>query len=46
MNAYHEMFLAAKEAGFKDEALQYAKKVLEQEPDFPTAKSFVQQHAV
>lgn len=44
MNAYHEMFLAAQEAGWTDEALRYACKVLEEQPGLPSAKAFVDQH--
>ena len=44
MNAYREMFLAAKEAGFTEEALDYAKQLLILEPDLPSAKAYVAQY--
>lgn len=44
LNAYLEMFLAAKEAGFTEEACEYAKKVLQEDPDVPSAKQYVASH--
>ena len=43
-NAYHEMFLAAKEARFREEALGYAKKLLEIEPDLPSAQTYIAEY--
>ena len=43
-NAYIEMFHAAKEAGFNDEALKYAEIILKLEPGFPTASAYVAQY--
>lgn len=43
-NAYIEMFHAAKEAGFKDEALKYAEIILKLEPGFPTASAYIAQY--
>jgi len=41
MNAYLECFYAAREAGMKDKATEYAKKLVAIDPDIPTAKAFL-----
>ncbi|MEG3906272.1 MULTISPECIES: hypothetical protein [unclassified Microcoleus] len=41
LNANLEIFYAAKEAGFTDEACEYAKKVLADDPDVPSPKEFL-----
>ena len=43
-NAYSEMFFSAKEAGFKEEALLYARRLLELMPGLPSAVSYLSQH--
>ena len=40
-NAYHEMFLAAKEAGYRTEGEEYARKLLEFEPELPSATAYL-----
>lgn len=41
---YRELMLAAMEGGFEGEAVEYARKILELDPHFPSARTLLSRH--